>query len=66
MNIGPDKNRARQIGFYVLITLLLVATIWAMTRSNTAESLKYSEVIELFETNQVEKFAIDTDGNLTM
>ena len=66
MNIGPDKNRARQIGFYVLIALLLAATIWAMTRNNAPDTLKYSEVIELFETNQVEKFAIDTDGNLTM
>ena len=66
MNIGPDKNRARQIGFYVLIALLLAATIWAMTRNNAPDTLKYSEVIELFETNQVEKFTIDTDGNLTM
>ena len=66
MNIGPDKNRARQIGFYVLIALLLVATIWAMTRSTSTESLNYSEVIELFESEKVERFAIDTDGNLTM
>ena len=66
MNIGPEKNRARQIGFYVLISLLLIATIWAMTRGNPSDSLKYSEVVELFEKNKVEKFAIDTDGNLTM
>ena len=66
MNIGPDRNRARQIGFYVLISLLLVATIWAMTRSNTPDTLKYSDVIYLFENGKVEKFAIDTDGNLTM
>ena len=66
MNIGPDKNRARQIGFYVLIALLLISTIYMMTKSDNAEGLKYSEVVALFENRQVEKFAIDTDGNLTM
>ena len=66
MNIGPDRNRARQIGFYVLIAMLLIATIWAMTRRSATETLTYSEVIELFENEKVEKFAIDTDGNLTM
>ena len=66
MNIGPYKNRARQIGFYVLIALLMIATIWAMTRNNSTDSLKYSDVIYLFENKKVEKFAIDTDGNLTM
>ena len=66
MNIGPDKNRARQIGFYVLIALLLISTIYMMTRNENAEALKYSEVVSLFENNKVEKFAIDTDGNLTM
>ncbi|MBR6114832.1 MAG: hypothetical protein IKQ10_06555, partial [Oscillospiraceae bacterium] len=66
MNIGPEKNRARQIGFYLLIAVLLVATIWAMTRRQENRDLVYSEVIELFEKGQVESFAIDTDGNLTM
>ena len=66
MNIGPEKNKARQIGFYVLIALLLAATIYSMTRNTSKEDLTYSEVIELFEKQQVKSFAIDTDGNLTM
>ncbi len=66
MNIGPDKNKARQIGFYVLIALLLVATIYTLTRGNKIESLTYSEVIELFENSKVKSFALDSDGNLTM
>ena len=44
----------------------MIATIWAMTRNNSTDSLKYSDVIYLFENKKVEKFAIDTDGNLTM
>ena len=46
--------------------MLLLGTIYSMTRSTAKESLVYSEVIELFETKQVESFTIDTDGNLTM
>ena len=46
--------------------MLLLGTIYSMTRNTAKESLVYSEVIELFETKQVESFTIDTDGNLTM
>ena len=66
MNIGPERNRARQIGFYALIAVLLISTIYVMTRNNRTEQLHYSEVIELFENEQVESFSLDTDGNLTM
>ena len=59
-------NKTRQIGFLVLVLVLLLGTIYSMTRSTKKESLVYSEVIELFETEQVESFTIDTDGNLTM
>ena len=50
----------------MLITLLLVGTIYAMTRSTASEPLHYSEVLELFENSKVKSFSIDTDGNLTM
>ena len=50
----------------MLIILLLVGTIYAMTRTNTAVTLHYSEVLELFEDSKVKSFSIDTDGNLTM
>ena len=66
MNNRPSPNKTRQIGFLVLILVLLLGTIYSMTRSTAKESLIYSEVIELFETKQVESFTIDTDGNLTM
>ena len=66
MNNRPSPNKTRQIGFLVLILVLLLGTIYSMTRTTAKESLVYSEVIELFETKQVESFTIDTDGNLTM
>ena len=64
MNNRPSPNKTRQIGFLVLIFVLLLGTIYSMTRNTAKESLVYSEVIELFETKQVESFTIDTDGNL--
>ena len=66
MNIGPEKNKARQIGFYLLIALLLAGTIYAMTKPAMTENLHYSEVLELFEDAKVKSFSIDSDGNLTM
>ena len=66
MNVGPDKNKTRQLLFYVLIALLLVGSIYAMTKNEKAGSLKYSEVISLFEQKQVKSFSMDSDGNLTM
>ena len=50
----------------MLIALLLAGSIYAMTKNENADALKYSEVIELFESKQVKSFAMDTDGNLTM
>ena len=66
MNVGPDKNRTRQLLFYVLIALLLVGTIYTLTKNDKTDAVKYSEVITLFENKQVKSFAMDTDGNLTL
>ena len=66
MNNRPSPNKTRQVGFLVLILVLLLGTIYSMTRNTAKESLVYSEVIELFENKQVESFTLDTDGNLTM
>ena len=53
MNNRPSPNKTRQIGFLVLIFVLLLGTIYSMTRNTAKESLVYSEVIELFETKQL-------------
>ncbi len=66
MNTRPYNNRPRQIGFYLLILVLLVGTIYSMTRQEKAPDIVYSDVVELFRTEKVESFAIDTDGNLTL
>lgn len=52
-----NRNQARDIGFYVLILVILLATVFTMTSQNSVSpEITYSEVIELFESEQVESF----------
>ena len=57
MDKNPNNKRARDIGFYALILIVLLATVFTLT-SGTRLTPKYSKVIELFETKQVESFSI--------
>ena len=59
MENRPNNNnkRARDIGFYALILVVLVAIIFSLAGGSSATP-KYSEVLEMFESKQVESFAI--------
>ncbi len=61
-----NRKQARDIGFYVLISVILLATIFAMTtQPKTSPEVTYSDVRNLFKHEQVESFT--TVGNeLTM
>ncbi len=54
---GPNR-RAREIGFYALVLVLLLATVFSFTGSNRGGDLNYSQIIDLFEAKQVESFVI--------
>ncbi len=57
-----NRNQARDIGFYVLILVILMATVFTMTsQPDTSRDVKYSEIIDLFNKEQVEYF--ETVGN---
>lgn len=59
------KNR-RDIGFYLLIFVILIATIMTMTSGrNTYPVVEYSEVGQLFRDEQVESFTA-TDEKLVL
>ena len=61
-----NRNQARDIGFYMLILVILMATVFTMTNKNErVPEIEYSQVIELFEKEQVKSFTIDS-GILTM
>ncbi len=58
----PNRNRTRDLGFYVLLIVLLIAVIFTMskdTESNTLED--YSELVDLFQQEKVQYFR--TEGN---
>ena len=54
---GPNR-RAREIGFYALVLVLLLATVFSFTNTNRSVDLNYSEIIDLFQAKQVESFVI--------
>ncbi len=62
MNKKPGRNRARDIGFYAILIVILLATIFSMnsTRRNST-NLEYSEVRDLFLQERVESFV--AEGN---
>ncbi len=50
-----NRNQARDIGFYALILVILMATVWSMTsQPDTTGNVKYSEIVDLFQKEQVE------------
>ena len=57
MEKRPNNKRTRDIGFYALVLVVLLAVIFSLTGGSTVTPT-YSEVIELFENRQVEAFEI--------
>lgn len=52
--------------FYILIPILLVALALGFANRQNKTDLKYSQVVQLFKTDQVKSFEIDlTSGSLT-
>ena len=63
----PKKSRARDIGFYILILVILLATVFSLTnRNRTAGKITYYHVLELLREEQVKEFVVDENGTLTM
>ena len=74
----PDKNRARGIGFYLLIGVIILAVIFYLTTPAELKEYTYSEIEELFRQEQVKSFCLegdeltlnlyspDSDGNTTI
>jgi len=76
--LKPDKNRARGIGFYLLIGVIILAVIFYLTTPAEQKEYTYSEIEELFRQEQVKSFCLegdeltlnlyspDSDGNTTI
>ena len=60
--MNPKRNHARDIGFYVLLVLILIAVIFTMTKDTEPDKLEnYSELVDLFNAGKVKSFR--TEGN---
>ena len=59
----PNTNRRRDIGFYFLIFIILMAVVYLLLggENKTVTSLKYSEVVQLFQDEKVDSFVIEND-----
>ena len=64
--MNPKQHRAREIGFYSLILLLIIATVVTLTQSNEQKPLQYSQVVRLFRDEQVEFFLVEGDNLLLL
>ena len=60
-----NRNRSRDLGFYILLIVILVATIYVMTRTPDTEKMTYSELSDLFTEEKVKSFYTE-DGELVM
>ena len=58
----PGKNRARDIGFYALILIILLAAIFSMNQTAASTGKVYSEIVDLFKQEKVDKMR--ADGNI--
>ncbi len=56
---NPNNNRrARDIGFYALILIVLLAVVYMLTSGDPPTEPTYSEIIDMFEAKQVESFVV--------
>lgn len=59
--MNRKNNKARDIGFYVLVFIILMSTIFILWNQNDTPTLQYSEVRRLFEQEKVSSFIIEGD-----
>ena len=60
--MNPKRNRARDLGFYILLLIIMVAVIFTMTKDNKAAEVdSYSDLVDLFQQEKVQSFR--TEGS---
>jgi cell division protease FtsH len=60
--LKPNRNRARDLGFYVLLIVIMMAVIFTMTgEKDTNEIKNYSDLVDLFTEEKVQSFR--TEGS---
>ena len=57
-----QRNRARDLGFYILILVIVIAMLYTMTRGDTQKEYKYSEIYDLFSNEYVDSFYVEGEN----
>ncbi len=53
----PNRNRTRDLGFYALLLIIMIAVIFTMTRDSSPNDIEsYSELVDLFQQGKVKSF----------
>ena len=61
----PNRNRARDLGFYVLLIVIMMAVIFTMTGEKDTNKIKnYSDLVDLFTEEKVQSFR--TEGSTSI
>ena len=61
----PQRNRARDIGFYVLILVLLACTLFTLLNQEPENNqLSYAQVRDLFKEEKVQEFTYNGSKNI--
>ena len=51
----PNRNRTRDLGFYVLLMVIMIAVIFTMTGEPKGKTVeKYSDLVDLFQQEKVQ------------
>ncbi len=59
----PNRNRTRDLGFYVLLMVILILVIFTMNGDNEGNKVEsYSELVRLFQEEKVQYF--ETEGDI--
>ena len=56
-----NRNRIRDIGFYILLLLIIVAVIATMSRDSAKEAMIFSDLVDLFREEKVQSFITEGD-----
>lgn len=60
----PQRNRARDIGFCVLILVLLACTLFTLLNQEPENELSYAQVKDFFKDEKVQEFTYNGSKNL--
>ena len=62
--MNKRERRPKDIGFYILVLVVLVAVIFLMTSNRETDpmNMTYSQVRDLFRNNQVSSFVLEGDS----